>query len=122
MANFTFSIKRKKIKLYLESVAETQRTVFDNILNNYINGELNQELEQIGIKKITIHIDWLPDYKCINIQGKYDELYVDIQIEPNEFSIGCDSVEPDEHTSYLLESRNQLYSVVKSELCKENEV
>lgn len=122
MKNFSLSTNRNRVKLHLDSITETQRTVFDNLLNDYINGELKHQLEQIGLKKITIHIDWLPDYKCINIQSKCDKKYVDIQIEPNEFSIGCDSVEPDEHTSYLLESRNHLYSVVKSELCKENEV
>ena len=35
------------------------------------------------------------------------------KIDPTEFSIGFDSVEPDDHNYYPLESKEQVYAVVK---------
>ena len=41
---------------------------------------------------------------CINVLGKHQSYYIDLQIEQKESSIGCDPVEPDEHKCFLLES------------------
>ena len=56
-------------------------------------------------------MDWLDDYRCIGVQGRYRKSYVEFQIEKNEFSIGYDPDEPDDPKSYLLETEEQVYSV-----------
>ena len=43
---------------------------------------MRDRLESLGLTKLEFHIDWLPDYKCIDIQGRRDRLFVNIQIEP----------------------------------------
>ncbi len=63
----------------------------------------------MDLKKISIHIDWLDDYKCIGIQCKYQKYYVDIQIQNDEFSVSYDIDESDEDIIYTLESKEQMY-------------
>ena len=52
----------------------------------------------------------------INIILQVASLNVDIQIEPTRFSIGCDPDEPDEHSEFLLENRQQFYNVMTAQL------
>lgn len=94
-------------------------TPFDDLLTDYLSGELTNRLSDLGIKRISIYIDWHTDYKCINIQGKYQQNYVDIQIEPSFLSMGCDPEEPDEHTEYVLDNKEQFYDAVRDQLSTE---
>lgn len=107
-----FITKKKKIRRYLEQKSESDKTAFDFLLCDCLDGTLKTDLESLGIAKNEIHIDWLDDIKCIGIQGRYKEYYADIQIYPNEFSISFDLDEPDNDISYTLESKEQLYSVI----------
>ena len=108
-----FQGKKKKIKAYLIEKSIEQLTPFDEFLCDYLSGKMKETFSNLGTKKIEIHIDWLPDYKCIGVQGIHNQNYLDLQIEPTEFSIGYDPVEPDEHIYYPLESKEQVYSTVK---------
>ena len=107
-----FTTKKKKIQKYLEQKANDNKCAFDILLSDYLDGSLKEDLSSIEIKKADIHIDWHDDIKCIGIQGRYKEYYMDLQIYPNEFSISFDLDEPDEDATYPLESKEQLYNVL----------
>ena len=107
-----FTTKKKKIQKYLEQKADNNKDAFDILLSDYLDGSLKEDLASIEIKKADIHIDWGDDIKCIGIQGRYKEYYMDLQIYPNEFSISFDLDEPDDDTVYSLESKAQVYSVI----------
>ena len=89
--------KKAGIRKYLEASGPDNRSTFRRLLSDYLDGKLSTKLQQIGLDKPEITIDFLEEYKCINIQGKCKRNYVDIQIEETEFSIGCDPIEPDDH-------------------------
>ena len=107
-----FFSKKKKIHKYLCQKAEGDKSVFDFILCNYLDGTLKTDLESLGITRNEIHIDWFDDIKCIGIQGRYKKYFADIQIYPNEFSVSFDIDEPDDTISYPMESKEQVYSVI----------
>ena len=100
--------KKKKIQVYLNNLGDS-KTTFDLLLFDYLDGSIKKDLESIGFEKISIHIDWLNDYKCIGIQCKYQRYYVDIQIHNDEFSVSYDIDESDEDIIYPLESKEQMY-------------
>lgn len=103
--------KKKKIQVYLNNLGDS-KTTFDLLLCDYLDGSVKKVLESIGFEKISIHIDWLDDYKCIGIQCKYQRYYVDIQIYTDEFSVSYDLDEPDEDVIYPLESKEQMYKAL----------
>ena len=107
-----FTTKKKKIQKYLEQKADDNKCAFDILLSDYLDGSLKEDLASIEIKKADIHIDWFDDIKCIGIQGRYKEYYMDLQIYPNEFNISFDLDEPDDDTVYSLESKEQIYRVI----------
>ena len=113
-----FLSKKKKIQAYLSGKLAGQCTPFDELLADYLFGKMKEMISALGTRKIEIQIDWLPDYKCIGIQAVYQRNYLDVQIEPDGFSIGFDPVEPDEHQYHLLESKEQVYAVIKQTLEK----
>ena len=88
-------------------------TPFDELLADFLSGKMKDSFSALGIRKVEIHIDWLPDYRCIGVQGTFNHNYLDLQIEPTEFSVGYDSAEPDNHVYFPLENKNQVYTVVK---------
>ena len=111
--------KKAKIRKYLEDVGKDSRSAFDRLLSDYLDGKLSEKLQQIGIDKLDIHVDFLDDYKFIGIQGKYKQNFVDIQIEKTEFSIGCDPIEPiepDEHDYHPLENEELFYATITQKL------
>ena len=108
-----FQTKKKKIQKYLSEKNPEQFTPFDELLNEYLSGKMKEIMVGLGTKGIEIHIDWFPDYQCIGIQGVHDGNYLDLQIEPTEFSIGYNPDEPDDHKYYQLENKNQVYIILK---------
>lgn len=110
-----FQTKKSKIKKYLNE-RQAEMTPFDDLLTDYLSGELTNRLSDLGIQRISVYIDWHTDYKCINIQGRYGQNYVDIQIEPSFFSMGCDPEEADEHVEFTLESHDAFYKIVAKQL------
>ena len=111
-----FLTKKKKIQKYLSEKSAGRLSPFDELLSDYLSGKMTAVLSDLDIRKIEIHIDWLSDYRCIGVQGVHNQNYLDLQIEPTAFSIGCDPDEPDDHRDYPLESKEQVYAVVKQTL------
>ena len=107
-----FITKKKKIQKYLEQKADDNKCAFDFLLSDYLDGSLKEYLTSIEITKAEIHIDWFDDIKCIGIQGRYKDYYMDLQIYPDEFSLSFDLDEPDEDVVYPFESKEQLYTVL----------
>jgi len=107
-----FITKKKKIQKYLRQRANDNKCAFDELLSDYLDGSLKENLESVKIESVEIHIDWFDDIKCIGIQGRYKEYYMDLQIYPNEFSASFALDEPDEDVIYPLESKEQVYNVL----------
>jgi len=108
-----FLPKKKKIEQYLQT-KDSAYSAFDELLQDYLNGKLKEELEKYGMTKIELYIDWLDDYRCIDIQGKFHSYFVNVQIEEEKFIIACDEDEPDDPEEYALETRSQMYSVLET--------
>ena len=108
-----FLTKRGKIAAYLKTASPSP---FTELLEQWYSGQMRGRLESLGLTKLELHIDWLPDYKCIDIQGRRNRLYVDIQIEPSSFTIAMDEVEPDDPTEYALVSAEGFYATLRDTL------
>ena len=111
-----FLLKNNRIQNYLNSIEKKQWSPFEILLDHYLSGKLLNALAGYGISKLSCYIDFHDDYKCINVQGKHESYYIDLQIEQKEFSIGCDPAEPDDHKYFPLESPEYLYSMVRAEI------
>ena len=107
-----FTTKKKKIQKYLEQKSDNNKCAFDDLLSDYLDRSLKENLESLKMERVEIHVDWFDDIKCIGIQGRYKEYYMDLQIYPNEFSVSFDLDEPDEDVIYPLESKEQIYNVL----------
>ena len=107
-----FITKKKKIQRYLEQKAVGDKCAFDFLLSDYLDGTLKQKITEIGISKIAIHIDWFDNIKCIGIQGRYNQYYLDLQIYQDEFTVSYDLDEADEDIEYPLESKERFYQVL----------
>ena len=108
-----FLTKRGKIAAYLKTASPSP---FAELLAQWHTDQMRDRLESLGLTKLEFHIDWLPDYKCIDIQGRRDRMYVDIQIEPASFTIAMDEDEPDEPTEYALVSAEGFYDTLRDTL------
>ena len=109
-----FETKKKKIRKYLDEQKTSGRlTVFDKLLSDWVSGELKAWLLDRGLTKLEIHTDWLADYQCINIQGKRDKYFIDIQVEPGMFAVAWDKDEPDNPTEHPLVSAAHFYDTVR---------
>ncbi len=104
--------KKMKIRAYLAK-KENSKSPFDLLLSDYLDGRLKMELNNIGLQKISIYVDFTEDLKCIGVQAKYQAYYVDLQIYPDEFEISYDAIEPDEGITHPLTSRDQVYEALK---------
>lgn len=109
-----FGKKKKLIEYLARKQSDQSLTTFDTILSNYLSGLLKDRLRELSMEKISIHVDWLSDYKCIDIQGKVGDYYVDIQIEPETFSVAYDKDEPDDGTEFVLQDVPSFYSVIEN--------
>ena len=108
-----FLTKRGKIAAYLKTASPSP---FAELLAQWHTDQMRDRLESLGLGKLEFHIDWFPDYKCIDIQGRRDRMYVDIQIEPASFTIAMDEIEPDEPSEYALVSAEGFYDTLRDTL------
>ena len=117
-----FRLKEKKIRQYLEG-RKDEFTVFNSILSDYVDGSFQSYFKELGVTGIELHIDWSEDYKCLELQGRYDRTYVDIQIQETtqgaEFGIAVDPDEPDIEEDHVLESKESFYSACRNVIMKE---
>lgn len=110
-----FQSKKKKIMSYLENKQSTENlTVFDVLLHDYLSGNLKSEFDTMGFSHIEIHIDWLDDYRCIEVTGRYGKYQVEIKIEASEFTIAYDEDEPEEYKEYPLINKQSLYTEIQT--------
>ena len=107
-----FGDKKKKIKKYIEQLSPQNKTTFDLLCEDYINGLFKKQLEQIGLIKPIIHIDWTDQIKCIGIQAKYDVWHIDMQIYSDEFCLAADLDEADYDTCFKLENKEQFFNIL----------
>ena len=108
-----FLTKRGKIAAYLKTASPSP---FAELLAQWHTDQMRERMESLGLTKLEFHIDWLPDYKCIDIQGRRERMYVDIQIEPESFTIAMDEDEPDEPIEYALVSAEGFYDTLRDTL------
>lgn len=108
-----FLTKRGKIAAYLKTASPSP---FAELLAQWHTDQMRERMESLGLTKLEFHIDWLPDYKCIDIQGRRERMYVDIQIEPESFTIAMDEDEPDEPIEYALVSAEGFYDTLRDAL------
>lgn len=116
-----FLSRKKRIRSYLDSIGKEQWSPFESLLAHWLSGQLLDTFAGYGMTSLRCHIDFMDDYKCINVDGKFRSYYIDLQIEQKQFSLGCDPDEPDEHKVFSLSSPEYLYSVVKTEIDALNE-
>ena len=107
-----FTSKKKKIRRHLESIPDADKTGFDFLLLDYLNGILKSQLEDMGISKTDIYIDWHDHIKCISVQGSFKKYYIDLHIYPDEFCLSFDTDEPDEDEIYPMKSRDYFYQTM----------
>ena len=106
-----FNIKNNKIKAYLSGKKPLSDT-FDVLLQDYIDGTLAEKMKSEGVSGLEIHIDWLDTYKCIDIQGKVKNGFMNIQIEPEKYLIGIGVDEVDDLNELTLDSSEAFYSML----------
>ena len=99
--------EKSKIRSHLRKVGRN-KSPFDILLSDYLNGKLKREFQSEKIRVKSIRIDW-SDEKCISVRGKYYAFSIDVDIYPNEFTISCDSCGY-ESTTYPLDSSERVYS------------
>ena len=104
--------KKKKIVTYLQNIPPEECVTYNILLADYLDGTLKNSLYTLGISKANIHIDWLEHHKCIGIQGKYENYYMDLHIYPDEFMVAFDLDEADEDIVYPLTSKAQFFQVL----------
>ena len=104
--------KKKKIKSEILQKADGERSAFDLLMLEHLEGAFKNKLSDMGILKISIHIDWLDDIKCLGVQGYCKAYIMDLHIYPDEFCLAFDEDEPDEGNMYPLESRERFYQVL----------
>ena len=107
-----FGSKKKKIRTYLESIASADKTGFDLLLIDYLDGTLKNSLEDMGITKTDVYIDWHDHMKCIGVQGRFKKYYMDLQIYPGEFCLSFDLDEPDEGEIYPMKNKEFFYQTL----------
>ena len=106
--------KKKRIAEHLKEKQNSGGvTAFDTILSEYLWGSLKESFIKLGFKAISIHIDWLADYKCIGIQAKFRDYFFDIQIDPTSFSISYDKDEADDDVEFELKDASLFYKTVE---------
>ena len=72
--------KKKKIEQYLKD-RNGDLAGFDELLVDFLNRSPKSLFTELGMTKLEINITWLKEYKCIDLQGRYNGNYVDIQID-----------------------------------------
>ena len=101
--------KKKKIAAYIK---ENGHAPFALLLEDWISGEMKKSLEAKGFSEIEIHVDFLPDYKCIGIQARAGKEFFDIQAEESVFHIAKGEDEPEYIQEYPLISKDCFYAEI----------
>ena len=95
--------KKEKAEIYLASKTEPN-SLFDRTLQYYVDGTLETGLQSLGLDAIEIHVDLTDTEKCIDIQGRHQSYYLNVQLTENELAIGYSDTEPDPETIYPIDA------------------
>ena len=104
--------EKSKIGLHLIRVGEN-KSPFDVMLSDYLNGRLKREFKSKKIRVISIRTDWSDDKRCIRVYGKYYAYHINVEIYPDEFTVSYDSL-AHESMTYPLDSSERVYSTLLS--------
>ena len=108
---------KRKIRRYLaEQRAAGNETAFDCLLEDWLCGRLAAALRECGMTALELHIDWLPEHRCIEAVGQYRTQLIEIQIEPDSYFITYSEDEPDDAAAWPLESAAAFYAAVRQRL------
>ena len=104
--------EKSKIKSHLRRVGEN-KSPFDVLLSDYLNGRLKREFKSKKIRVISIRTDWSDDERCIRVYGKYSAYHINVEIYPDKVTISYDSL-AHESMTYPLDSSERVYSTLLS--------
>lgn len=113
--------KKKKIQAYLNQKDDDQITDFEILLLDFIHKEIKNNLKNIGLSKISVHIDWHDMIKIVAIQAKYQEYFIGIQVDQEEISVSYDLDEADEDICFNVQTRKNnfdFYQFINEQLLK----
>ena len=111
-----FFTKRKILKFL--KTEENNPTTFNEFLNDYLSGNLKDQLSSLGLTRQEIHVDLYLDIKCIGVLAKKGKYYVDLQIYPDEFLLSVAQDESDDGSSFELTNKEDFYSLLSNKLNK----
>ena len=106
-----FSKKKKTLSTSRRFGSDTP---FALLLKDVSDGTLKQNLTALRLTRISVYTDLLETKECIGISARYGGYFLELQVYPTEFEISFDEDEPEEGTTYPLESKDQFYSVLSS--------
>ena len=104
----------EEIRQYLQGIPAKNRSAFDHLLSEYLSGRMRERLEASGLNRIVICIA-RPDFRLgIDIEGRFGKHYINLQIEPDSFSLAFYEFGPDEYEDCPLSSPDQPYDTIKN--------
>ncbi len=111
-----FQTKMAKIRAYLNALP--QKSPFDELLSDYMDQTLKNTLADFGITKIEIYVDCLDAIRCIGIQARYNEYYLNIEIDADEYAFAVALDEADEDERIKLATAEGFYGDIRDKLSK----
>ena len=107
--------KKEEIWEYLSSLGN-DKTVFDQLLTDCMDGTMKDILESYSFRHLEIHLDWNEALKRIGIKGRYRycNTNIDIEIYPDKFTVAYGAGEPGVGTTYSLVSKQQVYNSLQN--------
>lgn len=104
-------LQKKKIIRYLETRQE--KSIFDELLLLYISGDLHTILKSWGLRHASIHIEWKPDCKMVDVQATYFNYFYEWQFDENECSFMIyEDDEPDVPTCLAYSSFDGIHGLL----------
>lgn len=107
------SQRKMQILAHLNGIPKEDRSPFDCLLADWMDGRMKNRLKELGVRRLSVHIGWQDNSRGIYIEGRLGERYLELEIEPFEFSYACSDIEPDDHLSLPLQSAEQIYAVIE---------
>lgn len=104
---------KNRILKHLQEKNGDALSAFDELLKQAVDGAMEIKLCVIGLSSVRIHVDFSMDYRCIDVQTRFCRYYVEMQIEPEEFTVAYDLDEADDYTSYPLLRPEGFYDAIK---------
>ena len=120
-----FMTKKKIVRKYLDDKPKEKYTPFDLLLLDYLDKSLEKRLKSLGLKWVSVEVNWEDDIQWISVEGKYRCYLMDLTIYTDEILIYFDSednlpeeLEPEavKEQSLPLESKEQVFDLIAEKL------